>query len=1141
MNSAAVDMTPRKSEPTRGSVKVEISLKPADLFASVDGTVAQVAATNSFLLVQSTRGGEAHFHLFNEAYRPVQLPDGLLKALAPASIYGTELVEILQSNGKNALRVDQSTGGAALEFAELVRQLGLSAPEGERLRQALVSSCTNGEVSLEKLATLASVRLCSRDIRLSSDNDERYFIVESGRGVTVVRTINGDLRPLKPTEWEVATIPDCQNIAPEQMARFSVLEQLQSSSKGRLLAGMKFAVSHQNGVLTVVDTVQGKRILSEEAGAFTIDPTNENKILFVDSANQLRELDVLKVKGRTVSLAGKELPADGRVVMLKVDPHGNFLAVVAERAEGRTLYLLERDTLRIAGTVEEFGATFDFNRYGELYYADAKGRVRLANTNLDRFAPDGLIEARVVEKARLGTLLENTRGIQLPEVPGNALSARPEQPVQRSAVRERVIEEARDQVNSQLLRVIDAAPAGDELEKVARQIQLLKEDERFREYPEVFSQVDEKLAERLDGIEVARLEEMLSTFREKIRREIGTEDLPAIHDAWNSIKRTRMNLTLSQEEVRKRVDREFEELRGIAEVKIQDLEETVQAYLKTKFPTIQKLVQGTTYERDLGALRATQEFIEFEGAIQSIGATEARQEWRKRFQGLFKIQEETIARDEAKQEAEKMTRLAEAIEDLAQLQESIEKDVQTVSHSTEFIRWRKRNPLVLRYRGIVMSLPPEIRVKHESALDGILERRKRELQQVEQTNILRSGDQVTFGKEGFAIAPEIRLIHRPVVKPIPHSVDRGRLVFRDTSGREFVPEWRDVPLDLDAAEVQRAIEATKQDAEAYFEGLKPRVSKFDPLWTLNEWSKGVLDQIARACRDQLELGSGVVILEGEAGCGKDVFWRMFSHFTQRGLELIPCNAQAEKQDILYDFDYTPEKGTVRIPSKFLETVQIPNSMALFGEINTLPTGVAKMLNSAFDGSRIVAMAHGSPVEIEPSVLMCGTMNPQHYLATQKLSQEFLSRATVIHVDYPPFQGKDGTYTPYEAEIYAKHIPALKDATQEEFYKMWNYLVNKDRASDGDKFLTPERKLLIAHLAKMVDLANKVRTVYSAYHAGDMEAPKSAFVFTFREGIQVAKRLKPDSKVNEVLKEIVLPKISDPDEKARIEAMIDAAA
>ena len=106
----------------------------------------------------------------------------------------------------------------------------------------------------------------------------------------------------------------------------------------------------------------------------------------------------------------------------------------------------------------------------------------------------------------------------------------------------------------------------------------------------------------------------------------------------------------------------------------------------------------------------------------------------------------------------------------------------------------------------------------------------------------------------------------------------------------------------------------KRDAKARrelhqrFETRERRVPSFNPRWALNEFNQPLLGKMARLADSQLRRGEGILILEGEAGTGKNVLWDIFCHYTNREMLTFSCNDQSEKEDFTYRFGMTRFAG-----------------------------------------------------------------------------------------------------------------------------------------------------------------------------------------------------------------------------------------
>ncbi|MCB0355281.1 MAG: AAA family ATPase, partial [Bdellovibrionales bacterium] len=283
--------------------------------------------------------------------------------------------------------------------------------------------------------------------------------------------------------------------------------------------------------------------------------------------------------------------------------------------------------------------------------------------------------------------------------------------------------------------------------------------------------------------------------------------------------------------------------------------------------------------------------------------------------------------------------------------------------------------------------------------------------------------------------------------------------------------------------------------------------------------------------------AGILILEGDAGTGKNVLVDIFSHFTNRETMTFSCNFQTEKEDLTYAFHFDPKKGTYAVDSRLIEMLQTPGSVIVLDEINTLPPGVTKMLNPLLDYRRTLYLPDGREVKAHDSVVIVGTMNPQHYLGVKALSQEVISRSRVMNVDYPAEKRADGTWAPYEAEMLAKAFPRLQNFTHEEFERAWDFAINQKLDNEGDKLLDEATQADLKRLHRIVRSANRVREAYRAFHGGTSTDPLE-FVFSIREGTQIASELRYQEDALRAIQDVVLPKIADPQEKKRVKTILE---
>jgi MoxR-like ATPase len=95
-----------------------------------------------------------------------------------------------------------------------------------------------------------------------------------------------------------------------------------------------------------------------------------------------------------------------------------------------------------------------------------------------------------------------------------------------------------------------------------------------------------------------------------------------------------------------------------------------------------------------------------------------------------------------------------------------------------------------------------------------------------------------------------------------------------------------------------------------------------------------------------------MVIESEAGTGKNFKIDILGHLTNREVFDISCNAHMEKEDLLFSQEINTD-GTYRQPSELIRGIQTPGALILLDEVNTLKPGVAKLLNPLLDGRRYI--------------------------------------------------------------------------------------------------------------------------------------------------------------------------------------------
>ena len=328
----------------------------------------------------------------------------------------------------------------------------------------------------------------------------------------------------------------------------------------------------------------------------------------------------------------------------------------------------------------------------------------------------------------------------------------------------------------------------------------------------------------------------------------------------------------------------------------------------------------------------------------------------------------------------------------------------------------------------------------------------------------------------------------------------------------------------------------------------------DPYFVETPQVVETMEKFTKLTNRQREREQGVVIVEGEAGTGKNKLVDHYAHLTQRPLFRFTCSAGKDEQDLKYLLEYDSKRGTYRIKSTVVEALETPGAILEFDEINTLKPEVAKNLNSLFDHDRALFLGEDrKSVKAAEEVILVGLQNPQHYMGVKPLAETIKSRARVMEVSYPPFEKEKTSpneavqYRADEALIIRQYVPELKDLNQQEFQILWDTEINGKADPRAADLINSSRKERLDEVKEIVELANKIRQAYKAYHEGKSDEPIK-FVFSLRESVECGYELadaevtseekrKGVTKAKKAVKEVILPKIPLGEERTYLETLI----
>lgn len=225
---------------------------------------------------------------------------------------------------------------------------------------------------------------------------------------------------------------------------------------------------------------------------------------------------------------------------------------------------------------------------------------------------------------------------------------------------------------------------------------------------------------------------------------------------------------------------------------------------------------------------------------------------------------------------------------------------------------------------------------------------------------------------------------------------------------------------------------------------------------------------------------GMTVIVGQRGTGKNKLTDFYCAETNRPLFRYACSPDKEERDLTYDVELS-DGEVVRIPTRILTAVTTPNAVLELDELNLLRPNVAKFFNSLFDGDRSVFL-NDQVIKAAPGVVFVGLMNPAEYDGVEDLPETIDDRSNIMNMGYPPFRELDSTtnrerFTHDEALILKEHINPLKELSDEQFRKVWDYVINGIGVSAS---LEPTMIKAIKDLKNLVAISDRTRQVVEAY-------------------------------------------------------------
>ena len=307
---------------------------------------------------------------------------------------------------------------------------------------------------------------------------------------------------------------------------------------------------------------------------------------------------------------------------------------------------------------------------------------------------------------------------------------------------------------------------------------------------------------------------------------------------------------------------------------------------------------------------------------------------------------------------------------------------------------------------------------------------------------------------------------------------------------------------------------------------RPRVPHLSSKTVIGPSIKKFLEEMGKLLDQQMTYKEWFIIVESEAGTGKNFKIDILAHMTNRELFHISCNQSMEKEDLLFSPELNAE-WSFKQKSELIRWLQTPGSIILLDEINTLRPGIAKLLNPLLAGQRYINDPQLGRIYADSSVLIVGLMNPRYYLWTSDIAQEFLDRARIVNDDYPEELE--------EGFIVSKYIDGpVSQMTYEEFENFRNkYIVHGEVPNDKKIY-----NMFIA-ISQVMKVARKIRELYSKTMKGEADMDKELkFVFSIRAGNFILQDFNNSKNIKKSMEDVIMPKVTDSSQKKMVHKIVD---
>lgn len=927
----------------------------------------------------------------------------------------------------------------------------------------------------------------------------------------------------------------------------------------------------------------------------TLDPEDNSTIWLVDNG-KVMSLDGEKITTGSYEFTEAKLPPEiGKCLAVDIDPHGNFLIVTHEEDTGKKLAFLDKKTLSLIEEVEGVNKPPIVDQEGNVVFIDTNNQLRIVVTNFNHFPTGYGARIAEVQKKRMAAFRTQIANLELPEVnPATMQSSKSESAPNGTDVAITVLNQ---KLESMFQPLIESATTDADIQTARLQLQTIMNKPEYSAYQIASSTIDRNLELKTAQLRANKLGIDLESLTTQIPMIKTLEGSLALTKELERIQalRNETNFLLVNPDETKKLQEKIKEVEG----KVQEIQLGYQGELvislKSGFGEVQQILSSAQTLMEMEEARKDPAVRKYLEKINMISDSKQRTEIRKLYSTAVEARQQEIETVLSTRGESRKARAAEIAADIEGTFKSLERNIDGILRESggmmNLNAWKEGSATVADVREQIRQLPIEYQEGYMNRIEEmIIQKQKAHQQQVagtEKKDKKSKGATVKFGTESFPVY-QIPLLNvtpgwSPLSKDMTSKNDKGELVFQSTTG-EVWKTGEFMVMNMDDQQRQQKYELLRKKAEARF-NPKRRVPELPDEMVLTPSQEKTLEKMTKLFRRQLGLNQslvrernprGITIMQGDAGVGKDFSIEIFAAATNREIVSVPCRFSMDPEDITSEYRFNPKKGTFRVPSQFAQALSKPGTVVNFIEINTMPPEVSKMLNSVFDFKRTLYFTQGADpdsvelnldgagqeIKIDNDVIFIGTMNPENYIGTRPLPQEFKSRARFMDVDYPPYRvatnanGEETRFPveqtsvpseftemkilPDEAMILAKQVDTLKSLTSDEFKKLWDHKINKQAGNGADMFDNPERSKAIDNLNQVVKIANKMRQAYRSFQTNQPGAEVFEFVFSIRESQDIIAELVETGSVKTAVADVVLPKIPDAEQKKRALGIIQTS-